>query len=318
MRHRSLDIAKGIGIILVVMGHFFPDGSPEWYSVLRQVVYSFHMPMFIFISGFIFIYTRNDELPYGAVLKKKFSRIAVPYFVTSFAFIIIKYLIQFFGIYLKNPVTLSSFVKVIYYPEAAVSFWYLWALWWFFMIVPMFRSRQSRLVLLAVSLIFAYVPFDVPDIFALPKVKEMFPYFMLGAVVADRDRDLTAFRRIPSAVYFAVFAAAVLLWLCAGVRLGIVLALSGTASVICISSSAAKLIEKGRMLWLDSVSRASYMIYLIHPIFIAGVLAVIHKMALPLTDNMVFVPLMLFSCILGVVCPMIVDLTIKRIRRYGR
>lgn len=264
------------------------------------------------------MYTGNDELSYGSVLKKKFSRIAIPYFVTSFAFIIIKYIIQFFGIYLKNPVTLASFAKVFYYPEAAVSFWYLWALWWFFMIVPLFKTRQSRLVLLGLSLIFIYIPFDIPDVFALPKVKEMFPYFMLGAVVADRDRDLTVFKRIPSAVFYAVFAAAVLLWLCAGVRLGIVLALSGTASVICISSAAAKLIEKGSLAWLDSVSRSSYMIYLIHPIFIAGVLAVIHKMHLPVYESLVFIPLSVLSCVVAVVCPMVIDHIVKKIRSYGR
>ena len=47
-----LDIAKGIGILLVVIGHCFPDASSlegisvPVYRVLSQIIYSFHMPLF--------------------------------------------------------------------------------------------------------------------------------------------------------------------------------------------------------------------------------------------------------------------------------
>lgn len=40
------DIAKGIGIFLVIIGHALPLGS-----FLRLVIYSFHMPLFFFLSG---------------------------------------------------------------------------------------------------------------------------------------------------------------------------------------------------------------------------------------------------------------------------
>ncbi len=151
MRLREYDLAKGIGIILVVLGHFFPEGSPNWYAVMRQVIYSFHMPLFLFVSGFVYMHTRRD-ISYGAFLMKKVKRIVIPYFLVSFLFIAIKLVPQALSIYVKNPVTLSSFLKVFYYPEAAVSFWYLWALWWFFMIVPQLRTRTSRLVALAAAI----------------------------------------------------------------------------------------------------------------------------------------------------------------------
>ena len=43
-----VDIAKGIGIFLMVMGH---TGIPR---IGNQWIYSFHMPLFFFISGFLF------------------------------------------------------------------------------------------------------------------------------------------------------------------------------------------------------------------------------------------------------------------------
>ena len=54
-----IDIAKGIGIVLVVLGHCIPDAtSPTGISVpayrwLHDVIYSFHMPLFFFLAGFM-------------------------------------------------------------------------------------------------------------------------------------------------------------------------------------------------------------------------------------------------------------------------
>ena len=46
-----VDIAKGIGIILVVMGHNdFALIAP----FAHKLIYSFHMPMFFFMSGMFF------------------------------------------------------------------------------------------------------------------------------------------------------------------------------------------------------------------------------------------------------------------------
>lgn len=44
-----VDIAKGIGIILVIVGHLLPSGS-----YVRTLIYAFHMPMFFILSGLIY------------------------------------------------------------------------------------------------------------------------------------------------------------------------------------------------------------------------------------------------------------------------
>ncbi|MDZ1963948.1 acyltransferase family protein, partial [Klebsiella pneumoniae] len=62
MRETWVDYAKGIGIILVVFGHanrgLYSSGiyiSPEIYHYLDNVIYSFHMPLFFFLSGLFFV-----------------------------------------------------------------------------------------------------------------------------------------------------------------------------------------------------------------------------------------------------------------------
>lgn len=47
-RIKEYDIAKGIGILLVVIGHALPTDS-YW----RVFIYSFHMPLFFFLSGLV-------------------------------------------------------------------------------------------------------------------------------------------------------------------------------------------------------------------------------------------------------------------------
>ena len=76
-RVEYIDIARGIGILLVVMGHNdFSLVSPFAY----QVIYSFHMPLFFFLSG----YFLNISLPFFEFLKRRFHSLLKPYFFTIF------------------------------------------------------------------------------------------------------------------------------------------------------------------------------------------------------------------------------------------
>src|SRR5215212_5014788 len=68
-----VDIAKGIGIILVVMGHNdFALISP----FAHKLIYSFHMPMFFFMSGMFF----KPDLPFWSFLRNRFNRVLKPFF----------------------------------------------------------------------------------------------------------------------------------------------------------------------------------------------------------------------------------------------
>jgi polysaccharide biosynthesis protein PslL len=76
-RNLTVDVAKGIGIILVVLGH-------NWIVLhekndLFRVIFSFHVPLFFFISGLFlkdregikdFLISKSDSLlkPYFVVL----------------------------------------------------------------------------------------------------------------------------------------------------------------------------------------------------------------------------------------------------------
>ena len=78
-----LDVAKGMAIILVVLGHsaqyyLYPETfmqAPMW-----RIIYFFHMPFFFFLSGYASGFSNSNTLS-AASVKKKATRLLLPYFV---------------------------------------------------------------------------------------------------------------------------------------------------------------------------------------------------------------------------------------------
>lgn len=190
------DIAKAICIILVVIGHYVPENSPSWYVVVHDVIYTFHMPLFMFASGFIYMATKKD-IPYQDFLWKKVKRLMLPYLSVSAIVISIKMLTEGHT-YLENPVTAMSYLKMFYLPEAGYFLWFIWALWWMFVLVPLFMTKQIRLVLFGVAIILHYIPAFFPEIFCLRQFQGMFVFFMLGVVCRDWENKMYFFRNIPA------------------------------------------------------------------------------------------------------------------------
>jgi polysaccharide biosynthesis protein PslL len=76
-RIEYLDIAKGIGILLVVLGH----NDFEVISLfVQRLIYSFHMPLFFFLSG----YFLNTAVPFFEFFKKRFNALLKPFLFTIF------------------------------------------------------------------------------------------------------------------------------------------------------------------------------------------------------------------------------------------
>ena len=65
----GIDIAKGIGMALVVLGHLTPRTQ-----VLRILAYSFHMPLFFILSGYFY----NEKKPVSLSIKKDFHKLILP------------------------------------------------------------------------------------------------------------------------------------------------------------------------------------------------------------------------------------------------
>jgi fucose 4-O-acetylase-like acetyltransferase len=52
-----IDLMQGMAMIMVVIGHHMFTFMPRWYEDLHTYIYLFHMPFFMFISGFLIRYS---------------------------------------------------------------------------------------------------------------------------------------------------------------------------------------------------------------------------------------------------------------------
>ena len=198
-----IDIAKAICIILVAIGHYIPDTHPIWYGEMRSIIYSFHMPLFMFASGYVYIATKK-EIAYSNFIWRKVKRLMVPYLTVSILVVTVKLCSQGHA-YVENPVTPLSYIKIFFLPEAGYFLWFIWALWWMFVIIPLFSTPQSRLALLSIAFIIPIATPYMPDEFCLKQFSNMLQYFVMGVVVYDWRRHLLWSKHVPLLLLFMAF-----------------------------------------------------------------------------------------------------------------
>lgn len=90
-RNRTLDVLKGIGIFLVVLGHAtFVDDRIITY------VFSFHMPLFFIVSGMLMRIKSEGDSTISSFIQKKLKTIVIPYLSFSICYTIIDFLSVYF------------------------------------------------------------------------------------------------------------------------------------------------------------------------------------------------------------------------------
>lgn len=147
------DILRVCTIFLVVFGHSdflyshkfsvcnsIPETLQAYvidYSSIRPWIYSFHMPLFMLLSGALFSITYNNYSP-AEYFKNRFFRLMVPYITCGILFAIpIKWIVGYFGNYSLMWAYVQSLVFII-------SPGHLWFLWVLFVINLFFYYLASK------------------------------------------------------------------------------------------------------------------------------------------------------------------------------
>ena len=264
-RYRVLDCAKGIAIVLVVIGHWIPEFSPLWYKYIVRVIYTFHMPLFLAASGFLYIATKKDE-SYLKFIRKKFDRLIVPYISTSIIIITLK-LIADYRIGQSDMVSLYSYLAILWKPAAGYFLWFIWTLWTMFLVIPLFRTRLSRLILFIATVALHFSGIPMPEIFCLSQTSLMMVYFMLGVVIYDYRPVLTMFDRVPTLLVAGIFAVSEMLYLVKWPEVRVILPLLGIWLMIRVSAGIERCASSNIRKTVAAVAASSYIIYLFHTTF---------------------------------------------------
>jgi len=183
--YEEINIIRGLTLLFVLIGHCFvyPPTENENYIVyfIYNFVYSFHMAVFFFISGFLAsskILSGKFDLKTETI--KKARRILIPYFIVSIITFLIKLIMSDFA---RNDVKLSDFWKMFIGISPNGGMWFLYCLFVLSMIFMLFSKAKirSRLFYVLFGLV-AYIISLVPGVYLIRNLLKYCIFFALGIV----------------------------------------------------------------------------------------------------------------------------------------
>ncbi|WP_299412870.1 acyltransferase [uncultured Sulfitobacter sp.] len=315
----AIDSARGIGIILVVFGHawrgafgagLIPNNAV--FAAIDAGIYAFHMPLFFFLSGLLFLETLG-KYKTTALLKGRVTRLLWPMALWTWVFFGFKLL---GGTAVNTPVTLTDFPLVPLPPYEHL--WFLWALFLchYFLILlyaPLPRwipQRYWRIGAGTIGLVLAYMlpNISVPSLIWGPMVAHM-PYFLIGIAIGGSD-NLKRGGKFTAVLGACLFLGYIGLFM-AGQPLGN--PMIGSALLLIFGWMAWPHVDNGgetRVLQgLLYLGKTSMVIYLTHTIFSATLRIAMLKIEI---DSLSFI--LLATTLIGLIAPLLVLAVARRLR----
>ena len=190
-------IIRSLAIVMVVAYHAygmmywgnFPSMTRHYtdmYYGINQFALNFRMPLFIFISGYLFAYLSTERGKYptlGDLAKNKFHRLLIPYVAFSLFYML----------------TTQSFSIVSLLGGEFSHLWFITMLFWCFVtvgvirLIPHNKNLYFQLVVLTVSFALLFVNWNFPKIMGIQSLPKWFFWFYLGCVVSPYREKVYAF-----------------------------------------------------------------------------------------------------------------------------
>ncbi|HAT4314290.1 TPA: acyltransferase family protein [Clostridium perfringens] len=196
-RNYLIDNSKGLLIFLVVLGHSleFIRKDYEVARLLYVFIYEFHMPVFVFISGYL---SKNVE---------KGRRNAVRNFLTPFLlFNIIWNLITLVGpLFLRGEFTELPSEQAFSFFTPGWALWYIFAMFLWKILLPDLLKFKNIFILSVIAGIFVKLSGEFGSYMALSRTITFAPFFLAGYYSSEeklkRFRKFTRFNilnKVPS------------------------------------------------------------------------------------------------------------------------
>ncbi len=188
---KELNILKFYGILLVVLGHVVFMYSPlsiitpkipsTTLNVVKDIIYSFHMPMFFFASGCIFSYQleiKKKPLSFIQLFKNKTKRLIIPYCI--FGLLMVYPTMTLLGF--RNPThyLIDGFILAL----DPRHLWFVITLFFIFLLFFSLRKICTKLqipiwITSIIALLIYCFSINIPY-FQIRNVEEYFIWFALG------------------------------------------------------------------------------------------------------------------------------------------
>lgn len=265
-----------IGIILVVFGHSLHE-SPTPYTELLvyEMLYSFHMPLFIFVSGFLMYMTSfacGREAPaIRNFFLKKVKRLLLPFFILSTITFIPRSLLSGFADD-SISLTFTSYIRSFINTNEMVIpfFWFIETsftlLIFTFVIIVICRKinlsdNVPMLMLLICFILFPFFQISSPSIFSLDNTVRLCPYFILGCLYCKYESVIDKYIPWTNPLFFVVVCSlwAILYFTFKGTSLMVLCSTAGI--MMCVS--VAQIFVKYGINCLEHLVGTNYIIFLL-------------------------------------------------------
>jgi len=126
MRERNLllDYLKGLAIFLVIWGHCLQFATTSTFDFFSNqafvIIYSFHMPLFMVISGYLFFLTQKNK-SFTGIAWSKTQQILIPLLIWGGVMLLIPHVRAILQGRLSGIITAPQYIESI-----TGGFWFLW------------------------------------------------------------------------------------------------------------------------------------------------------------------------------------------------
>lgn len=231
-------ILQAWAIIWVVIGHSFmtlpfDDFTPKYVKVTFDIAYSFHMSLFIFVSGYLFYMTRiQKQMSYVRMILDKLKRLGIPFVVFTLFAMVLKTIFSD-DMSRASQISIREFVSAILYPNDGPmrEFWFIAVIMWCFAFMPLWKyllkSIKGTIIGLVATLAFAiWNPMFFNDFLCFPRFLHYVFYFLCGMACYRWNvyEQISAYRYLILGVSLICY---LFIFLLVGVHGGIILAITG-------------------------------------------------------------------------------------------
>lgn len=279
-RLADIDRAKGLAILLVVLGHIAREAprGQEWYQVLKDALYQFHMPFFMSLCG-VTMYLSYKPFRgadgYWRYLRGKFLRLMPAFLLFGLLVLVGKSFAARFLPVDNLPESFWSGAWLILTRPITSSAGFLWFIYTLFLfyaalpaLMPLARRHFAWLLLLAATLHFLPLDKSLADWFMLGQFAEYLLFIVVGFAVARHYEEWTAFLDEYATGLIALFAALVAVFLAIGPVPLTSKTVLGLASIPALHALV-RLPFSARQRWLATLGSYSFTIYLLN-LFVIG------------------------------------------------
>lgn len=323
-RELWVDYAKAFACILVVLGHLLQGlnkANIEWnnllYKYIDNFIYIFHMPLFMCLSGYLYKrYTIiNSKKEYIQFVKKKLINLGIPYIVFYLVYVLIN---MIFANNVNSKKGINDILNIFTNPIP--PFWFLYALLFIFLITPILEKifKQNKKIIMGIAIVLHITNIYVKtNIYVIDIVSQYLVYFYFGAILIDGIKESYKNRNVVISTIFFVLLGLIYCYILQNkiiensiiVLFKFLLAILGIIINVRIFKNSVETIKKYKV--INTISKYTFPIYLMHTIFSAGIRIVLLKIGI---NN--FYIQFIFGFIFGIICPIIVAKILENLK-YG-